>query len=97
MAKQVRVGKVPEGGMLLGAFAGSGGWMLFEVPSSVAGGWIGLKLVSMSMRVGRANFRLAWNGRRLSCSSENKSLHDLDPALLDWVVDVMRGLTVRPS
>ena len=91
MAKQVRVGKVPEGGVLLGAFPGNGGWMLFEVPSLGSGGWRSLKLVSMSMRLGRANFRLAWNGKRMSGSSENKSIHQLEPALLDWVVDVLKA------
>ncbi len=91
MAKRWCVGKVPRNGALLAAMPGDPGWMLFDV-SDGAGPWWSLKLVAMAPVFGGANFRFGWDGKRLASGTEPKRLHALSPAVLDWVVQVMKGV-----
>jgi hypothetical protein len=64
--------------------------MLFDVTAKVAG-WRSLKLVAMGPSFGGANFWFGWDGRRLAAGAEPKRIHAIDPAVLDWVVDVMKA------
>ena len=83
-------GNFPEGNQWQPLAENAGWWLLVDsVPGK--GGWYRLKLGSKILRLGKANFVLAWNGERLAQGGEQKMLLETYPEMEEWVVAVLRG------
>lgn len=76
-------GNVPGAGEVI---AESRGWVLIELGETA--GWRNLKLCSKTER-SKGNFWLAWNGERLSMSSDAGKLDAQHPDVFDWVCEAM--------
>ena len=76
------VGHVPPTYLLIQQY---GPWALYCKPYTSGNRWMTLKLIN-AKRCAKANFWLAWDGRRLAEGREFKTLREYSPEAADMVL-----------
>ena len=82
------VGNFPEGDQWKLVSENAGWWLAMETAKE-GEQWKKVKLGSKIMRLGKANFMLAWNGERMDKGGDHAALMETYPEMEEWAVSVL--------